>query len=132
MTIKDDLLKIKELQDQFKNTYGVYFEMDWAHHKIDIPKEDDKLNLKKVKRFIGNDPLGKIFPNKDITEIDFEPTMKDWRFTIGRGIKKDLHGNLLTECWYCQAAQKTKDGLITIKIINGGDPYLLQSDGLTE
>jgi len=130
MAIEDDLLKIKEIQESFKKDNGAFFEMDWAQHKISIPKEGDALALRKIKRLVRTDAKESVFPAKDITEIAFEPSAKDYRFTIGRGIRRDNTGELSADCWYCMAIQKKANNIIDVKVIKGGDEDLLKVDGL--
>lgn len=132
MTIEADLLKIAEMQAQFKADHGTFFEMDWAAQKIDPPNIGDKLNLRKIKRFVRPDPIGSMFPAQEITDINFVPTAKDWRFCIGRGIKRDRTGVVVAECWYAQAAQKAENGLPVYKYVSGGDEGLLKADGMLE
>jgi len=132
MAIEDDLKKIAELQDKFKAEHGVYFEMDWAAQKIEVPTEGDKLSLTRIKRFVpsGVSLTDSVFPDSDIKEVLFTPTAKDWRFCIGRGIKRDKQGNLVSECWFCTATQRSRDGIVTQRIISGGDAEMLKADGL--
>jgi hypothetical protein len=128
MAIDDDLIFISKAQESFKKTHGAYFEMDWAEHNIAMPLVGDELTLNKVKRFIGNDPLGNTFPSAEVKEIPFTPSAKDWRFCIGRGIQRDGSGNVLKECWYCQAVQKDTKGIVSHKFIGGGDLDLLEPE----
>jgi hypothetical protein len=135
MAIEDDLKKIAELQDKFKADHGTYFEMDWSAQKIEIPIEGDTLALTKIKRFIPSGVASltdSAFPSKEVTDVAFVPTATDWRFCVGRGLKRDRQGGLASECWYCTATQKSRDGIVTHRIISGGDPEMLKADGLIE
>jgi|GEM_PF-4582878 hypothetical protein len=133
MAIEDDLKTIAELQDRFKADHGVYFEMDWAAQKIEVPTEGDKLSLTRIKRFVP--PSASLadaaFPDKEVTEVPFVPTAKAWRFCVGRGVRRGRQGELVSECWFCTATQKNKDGIVTHRIISGGDAEMLKADGLT-
>lgn len=131
MAIDDDLKKIAELQDQFKLDHGAYFEMDWAAQKIELPTIGTELALTKIKRFAPAGISDSVIPDKEITEIPFIPTAKDWRFCIGRGITRDRKTGLLSsECWYCQASRIDANGDIEQKYIGGGDVRMLAADGV--
>ena len=121
MPIEFDLRTIETLQNQFKADHGVFFEMDWSgSHRIPIPKESDVLDLRSIRRYLG--PSDKIFPNKEVTEIPFVPTNKNYRFIIGRGLQIDGEGNLVKETWYCKAEQFDDEGNVLRAVIRqGGD-----------
>ncbi len=129
MAVEDDLQTIKQLQDNFKQQHGAYFESDWASpsegQNIGIPINTDELNLTKIKRFIGNGD--ELYPRPDITEILFAPTAKNYKFLIGRGIEvredEVSKGHKLNkDYWYCKAEQiDSETGVYTTKLIEGGD-----------
>lgn len=128
LAIEDDLKTIEKLQNDFKNQYGSFFEMDWQQHHIAIPRQGDHLQLTKIKK------LNKLSNSKNIDpEISFIPTEKDWRFCIGKGVKKNKNGETVSECWHCLATQKSEDDkILTVKIISGGDSEMLKTDGIME
>lgn len=133
MAIEDDLIKIKNEQEKFKNDYGAYFEMDYKEHNIPIPKSGDVLSLKKIKRFVPPSGDDRVFPVKNISEVAFVPTAKDYKFIIGRGIKRDKNtGGLVADCWYVQAIRELENGILDIRVLKGGNPELLKADGMYE
>lgn len=134
MAIDDDLRIVEKLQNDFKTAHGAYFEMDWAAQKIEVPSVGAELALTKIKRFVPSGVSDSVIPAKEIKEIPFAPTAKDWRFCIGRGISRDRKTGLLAaECWYCQASRIDANRDIEQKYIGGGDVSMLKADGvLTE
>jgi hypothetical protein len=78
MGLTADITAIKAMQDAYFALYGDYFETD-NKKKIKIPTIGGDAKIKKFTKFK---------PNKDkapqVTETDFIPTAKDYRFTIGQ------------------------------------------------
>ena len=123
MAIQDDILRLKQMQEQHFAQYGQYFETDGKIPK-QIPTKDSDAEIGGLKRFKGNQDC------KAPSNIDFKPTAKDFQISIGQVVfvnsaEGGYEEGAEKQAYIITVSRRLTNDIIERYITYGGDPEVI-------
>ena len=115
MGVEEDFETIKGLQEDFRGQHGEYFECVFDR-SVSVPTIGTDLKISKLNRFISLNDVA-----SDIKEIDFLPTAKDYKWTVGKGIYRNIAGETIGRVYMITAERKLVGGKFDRITFKGGD-----------